>query len=188
MTLATGGRYRRPCGEECASWGCECARSSRELAIERWRNALRQFFALRAGPVSGPPKDGRPRDGLGDESLAREPAVSRPPADGRPWQDYAVLRCFEPNQTCATRPLDAYQEAAAQEEVWPQNFHASNRNHNRFYELHHLTFDMSGGPKGAKRPLERPLDGGVRRLRHLKSQATTVDHPRQCRSSRHRRA
>ena len=23
--------------------------------------------------------------------------------------------------------------------------------------------DMSGGPKGAKRPLERPLDGGVRR-------------------------
>ena len=27
-----------------------------------------------------------------------------------------------------------------------------------------LTFDMSGGPKGAKRPLGRPLDGGVRRL------------------------
>ena len=27
------------------------------------------------------------------------------------------------------------------------------------------TFDMSGGPKGAKRPLERPLDGGVRRQR-----------------------
>ena len=26
-----------------------------------------------------------------------------------------------------------------------------------------LTFDMSGGPKAAKRPLERPLDGGVRR-------------------------
>src|SRR5665213_2256383 len=24
-----------------------------------------------------------------------------------------------------------------------------------------LTFDMSGGPKGAKRPLVRPLDGGV---------------------------
>ena len=30
-----------------------------------------------------------------------------------------------------------------------------------------LTFDMSGGPKGAKRPLERPLDGGVRCLRPL---------------------
>ena len=29
-----------------------------------------------------------------------------------------------------------------------------------------LTFDMSGGPKGAKRPLERPLDGGVGRLPH----------------------
>ena len=28
--------------------------------------------------------------------------------------------------------------------------------------LRGLTFDMSGGPKGAKRPLERPLDGGVR--------------------------
>jgi hypothetical protein len=26
-----------------------------------------------------------------------------------------------------------------------------------------LTFDMSGGPKGAMRPLERPLDGRVRR-------------------------
>ncbi len=26
-----------------------------------------------------------------------------------------------------------------------------------------LTFDMSGGPKGAQRPLERPLDGGVSR-------------------------
>ena len=29
-----------------------------------------------------------------------------------------------------------------------------------------LTFDMSGGPKGAKRPLARPLDGGVRRRAH----------------------
>ena len=28
-----------------------------------------------------------------------------------------------------------------------------------------LTFDMSGGAKGAKRPLRRPLDGGVRCLR-----------------------
>ena len=28
--------------------------------------------------------------------------------------------------------------------------------------LRGLTFDMSGGAKGAKRPLERPLDGGVR--------------------------
>ena len=30
-----------------------------------------------------------------------------------------------------------------------------------------LTFDMRGGPKSAKRPLERPLDGGV--SRHRKS-------------------
>src|SRR6185437_14821091 len=29
-----------------------------------------------------------------------------------------------------------------------------------------LTFDMSGGPKGAKPPLARPLDGMVRRLQH----------------------
>ena len=29
-----------------------------------------------------------------------------------------------------------------------------------------LTFDMSGGAKGAKRPLGRPLDGGVRRQAH----------------------
>jgi hypothetical protein len=32
-----------------------------------------------------------------------------------------------------------------------------------------LTFDMSGGPKGAKRPLGRPLDGGVRRLHAIAS-------------------
>ena len=31
-----------------------------------------------------------------------------------------------------------------------------------------LTFDMSGGTKGAKRPLGRPLDGGV--SRHLQAQ------------------
>src|SRR5690349_10661515 len=30
--------------------------------------------------------------------------------------------------------------------------------------LGRLTFDMRGGPKGAKRPLERPLDGRVRHL------------------------
>ena len=29
-------------------------------------------------------------------------------------------------------------------------------------EIRRLTCDMSGGPKGAKRPLGRPLDGGVR--------------------------
>src|SRR5450432_4277593 len=35
-----------------------------------------------------------------------------------------------------------------------------------------LTFDMSGGPRGAKRPLERPLDGGVRR--HVWSSRRTL--------------
>ena len=34
-----------------------------------------------------------------------------------------------------------------------------------------LTFDMSGGAKGAKRPLGRPLDGGVRR--HWRALPTT---------------
>ena len=29
-----------------------------------------------------------------------------------------------------------------------------------------LTFDMSGGARGAKRPLPRPLDGGIRCLPH----------------------
>jgi|SRR5664280_502138 len=43
---------------------------------------------------------------------------------------------------------------------------------------------MSGGPKGAKRPLERPLDGGVRRHRSLLREATrdaktaALDDPR----------
>ena len=35
--------------------------------------------------------------------------------------------------------------------------------------LWRLTFDMSGGPKGAKRPLGRPLDGGVRCLLEQRS-------------------
>ena len=35
--------------------------------------------------------------------------------------------------------------------------------HVRKRENRDLTFDMSGGAKGAKRPLGRPLDGGVRR-------------------------
>ena len=30
-------------------------------------------------------------------------------------------------------------------------------------DFRRLTFDMSGGAKGAKRPVGRPLDGGVRR-------------------------
>jgi len=30
-----------------------------------------------------------------------------------------------------------------------------------------LKFDMSGGPKGAKRPLVRPLGGGVRRRHRI---------------------
>ena len=35
---------------------------------------------------------------------------------------------------------------------------------NEFVRFHRdLAFDMSDGPKGAKRPLERPLVGGVRR-------------------------
>src|SRR3977135_1531932 len=33
-----------------------------------------------------------------------------------------------------------------------------------FSRMRGLTFDMSGGGKGAKRPLERPLDGSVRPL------------------------
>ena len=39
--------------------------------------------------------------------------------------------------------------------------------------MSNLTFDMSGGPKGAKRPLERPLDG---RVRALAAEALGVAH------------
>ena len=34
---------------------------------------------------------------------------------------------------------------------------------NAVHKFRRLTFDMSGGARGAKRPLGRPLDGGVRR-------------------------
>ena len=40
-----------------------------------------------------------------------------------------------------------------------------------------LTFDMSGGPKGAKRPLERPLDGGVRRHRDDRVDYPAMERP-----------
>src|SRR6185369_10265948 len=36
---------------------------------------------------------------------------------------------------------------------------------NAWAQLARPTFDLRGGPKGAKRPLERPLDGRVRRHR-----------------------
>src|SRR5664280_388161 len=47
---------------------------------------------------------------------------------------------------------------------WPRNQRSSKPTQSRFGAMVSccLTFDMSGGPKGAKRPLERPLDGGVR--------------------------
>jgi hypothetical protein len=40
-----------------------------------------------------------------------------------------------------------------------------------------LTFDMSGGPKAAKRPLERPLDGGVRFHAHNLGQRLCPTEP-----------
>ena len=43
-----------------------------------------------------------------------------------------------------------------------------------------LTFDMSGGPKGAKRPLGRPLDGGVRRLQSTLPACESVAIPCRC--------
>jgi len=41
--------------------------------------------------------------------------------------------------------------------------------------LEGLTFDMSGGAKGAKRPLTRPLDGGVRPHRSLSVDGYVAD-------------
>ena len=38
------------------------------------------------------------------------------------------------------------------------------------------TFDMSGGPKGAKRPLGRPLDGGVSEVIGLLPQIAPKKH------------
>gem|GEM_PF-5844916 len=39
---------------------------------------------------------------------------------------------------------------------------------------------MSGGPKGAKRPLERPLDGGVRRHGRIEFAAQGRSFVRDC--------
>src|SRR6186713_3043995 len=41
----------------------------------------------------------------------------------------------------------------------------------------HLTFDMSGGAKGAKQPLGRPLDGGVRRHARGRPYSSARDTP-----------
>ena len=74
---------------------------------------------------------------------------------------HGLLLAFTALEACAraTRPIPA--------------------RHVRRRENRDLTFDMSGGAKGAKRPLGRPLDGGVGRRRD--------DHlPFNCAASRNR--
>jgi hypothetical protein len=50
--------------------------------------------------------------------------------------------------------------AAAEDEG--KTLHQRPNHHEPHCDFRDLTFDMSGGPKGAQRPLGRPLDGGVR--------------------------
>src|SRR5450432_1011907 len=80
--------------------------------------------------------------------------VSGPPTDGQPGCEYLVTRLR------ATRSEDANLRAQEERTVAGLDHRAARTTYLANWGP---TFDMSGGPKGAKRPLGRPLDGGVRR-------------------------
>ena len=90
--------------------------------------------------------------------------ASRPPADGRPGKPTEIR--------VPANPPSAEGRTTSNSSPF---LHRTSRNGRLFHRSQQhetgdrtlllkrdLTFDMSGGPKGAKRPLERPLDGGVR--------------------------
>ena len=102
------------------------------------------------------------------------PAVSRPPTDGRPRPSHLWIRSMSTrtDRRAHIRVLLALIWAAARARLMDRA-----RDGGWFAVHSHcgdLTFDMSGGPKGAKRPLERPLDGGVRLPRTADGKRTAV--------------
>jgi hypothetical protein len=128
----------------------------------------RPFFARH-----GPPRRQRQRllSGTAEETapstLDRRPRVAlfiatsstgrEPTANGRAAQ--VMLRAPTWARVhCASRPARAL--VAAEDEG--KALHRRPTTLSRIAAYRNLTFDMSGGPKGAKRPLGRPLDGGVR--------------------------
>ena len=90
--------------------------------------------------------------------------VSGPPTDGQPG-----CECFE-MRPLATRSENANLRAP-EERTGAGLDHSATRT--SCLTNWGPTFDMSGGPKGAKRPLERPLDGNAKGL-------PTFWHRRRC--------
>jgi len=84
--------------------------------------------------------------------------VSRPPTDGRPRQ----CLVFSGTRAADCLSLHGLMLVLTASEDGTQAARRRQAQHVRQRKKRDLTFDMSGGPKGAKRPLARPLDGGVR--------------------------
>ncbi len=81
--------------------------------------------------------------------------VSGPPTDGQPGCEGLVTRM-------SSTPRAAANLQAQEERTTARLDYSATRT--SCLTNWGPTFDMSGGPKGAKRPLGRPLDGGVMRL------------------------
>ena len=81
------------------------------------------------------------------------PTVSGPPTDGQPGRECLVTRLQATRIGDAKLPMLEERSGASLDHSATRTSCLTNGG---------PTFDMSGGPTGAKRPLERPLDGGVR--------------------------
>jgi len=95
-----------------------------------------------------------------------DPTVSGPPTDGRLGRERLEIR------RAATRDGSAGLRAHEERAVSSLD-HSATRT--TCLTNWGPTFDMSGGPKDAKRPLGRPLDGGVRP--HRSDSASCVPRP-----------
>ena len=116
----------------------ELTANGRAARPDRRRGAFRS-----KRKVSSPPQDGRPR-----RLTDRQPHLARRKGPALISTAATTRRDRSDNRARFDLACENRQKPA----------------HHRFGILasRNLTFDMSGGARGAKRPLARPLDGGVR--------------------------
>ena len=135
--------------------GCSEGRRS---ATRRGEDVLERF----ASSDGERPAEGRAaREDRGFEHSWQRP-MSRPPTDGRPGR---AIRAWAATSNADLLRHDSEQHeraGSASSQQRTPNKQPCVRSQRPSLYCGDLTFDMSGGPKGAQRPLERPLDGVVR--------------------------